>query len=283
MRWVFVLGLACLRCGGFGGDGPCAGGAGELVITELGVRGDSYVEIYGSVAADLAALTLSVSGTGEARGAPLTGRIVAGEYLTQPVRALADGGGSLSLACGSTVVDAVTYVAVDSDVVAFDGATAPDAIANDDLSLWCAQAGTPGGPNDPCSASSSSSSDCEGRPPDEGELVIVAVLANPKGADTGNEWVRVYVAADDEVSFAGLTLVHTEASGQSRHWTLDCVAGQPGDVVELQPDGLNLYNASGTTLTLSSGDTIIDSAMLPSLAGDGTVVLLAGRSERRCQ
>src|SRR5690349_2823438 len=114
MRWVCFLGLLCVRCGGFAADAPCAVGAGELVITELGVRGDSYVEIYASVAADLAALTLSVAGSGAAHAASISGHIVAGEYLTQPVRTLADGGGALTLSCGTSVIDAVSYVAVKS-------------------------------------------------------------------------------------------------------------------------------------------------------------------------
>jgi hypothetical protein len=269
MRWVVIWGLTCVCCGGFGGDAPCSVAAGELVITELGVRGDSYVEIYGDVATDLAALSLSVAGSGAARASPLSGRIAAGEYLTQPVRALADGGGALTLSCGSAVVDIVSYAAVKSAVVALDGSVSPDATANDDLSLWCAQVGTPGGPNDPCMGS-----DCSGRPPDVGELVIAGVFANPEGVDAGLEWVRLYVTADDEVSLAGLTLVHTQADGRSRHWTLSCDSGESGDVLQVQPDGLALYNATGTTLSLQRGDTIIDSAALPSLVAEGLVAVL---------
>jgi hypothetical protein len=269
MRWGLLFGLACVRCGGFAADAPCSVAPGGLVITELGVRGQSYVEVYGDVAADLATLSLSVAGSGAARSVPLSGRVVAGAYLTQPVKALADDGGSLTLACGSAVIDSVSYAAVKSDVVALDGDMAPDATANDDASLWCAQAGTPGGPNDPCNT-------CAGRAPEAGELLIVAVLANPKGADAGNEWVRVYVVADEEISFAGLTLVHSESTGTSRRWALDCQTGEPGDTVELHPDKLALYNADDTTLSLLSDDVIIDSAELPSLVKDGTVAVLDG-------
>lgn len=257
MRWSVVIALTCVCCGGFAGDEPCAVDTGQLVITELGVRGQSYVELYSYVDVDLATLSLSVAGSGAPRAAPLSGAMTPGQYLAQPVRTLANAGGYLKLTCGSTVIDTVSYLAVKSDVIAFDGDEVPDADANDDLSLWCAQDGTPGEPNEPCNRVVI----------EPGDVLISEVLRSPVGPNSGHQWIELYAVADAEID----GLVVTEVGSSTRRWTVVASETVPAGTFVVLPVGgvadprlkgsADLY-ASTATMSLLAGDVVIDSVVI---------------------
>src|SRR5512147_556886 len=54
-----------------------------------------------------------------------------------------------------------------------------------------------------CNETGVAGSDCDLLP---GDLVFTEIMADPDGADSGNEWFELYNATAAEVSLAGLTL-----------------------------------------------------------------------------
>ena len=272
----FCLAL-CVSCGGAGVD-VCSVMPGDVVITELGVRGESYVELFAVRDVELSQLVVAIAGTGRARDTSLDGTLQAGDYASIPVDAIADDGGTVVLRCSSSsdVVDRVVYERTSATVLALDGGDdPPDAAANDDVRAWCPQVASAGEPNARCPLA-----DC----PDSGarlvvagDLLITEANGNPKGADAGNEWVEINVAAAEDITLAGLALVHAREDGTSRRWALGCDVVPAGSYVVLRPDELALYNTSGTTLSvIASDDTPIDSVALPSLSSDGQVAMRDG-------
>jgi hypothetical protein len=108
-----------------------------------------------------------------------------------------------------------------------------------------------------------------------GELVITEVLADPVGADDGNEWFEIHAGRDLEL--AGLELVHARADGSQpmRHVVRELsIAAGAYAVLGNAPPGMlpahvdygygaelgALYDAGGGTLSLACGATIIDRA-----------------------
>ncbi|HSI06482.1 MAG TPA: hypothetical protein VLC93_18485 [Myxococcota bacterium] len=212
MRLVLFVALTFIACGAPAGDElddtcPAAGG---LVITELAIRGASYIEFYNTAARAFAleAVSLSVAGSGAARNVEVSGDIAAGRYRALPVTTLADAGGVVAIACDERVIDEVRYGAAKSDVWALDGAKPPDATDNDLAANWCGQAGSAGGANPPCAASV-----CEsGVKPRYGDLLVNEVMRDPEGADAEGEWIELYVAADSAITLDGLEIEEVATS-----------------------------------------------------------------------
>lgn len=110
-----------------------------------------------------------------------------------------------------------------------------------------------------------------------GDLVISEVLADPTGADTGQEWFELYVAADHPLDLAGAEVVHARPDGSDAHaHHISALAVAPGQYVTLGdgdpahlPPWLDysygadlgaLYNSGGGHLALRCGDVVIDAA-----------------------
>ncbi len=110
-----------------------------------------------------------------------------------------------------------------------------------------------------------------------GELVITEVMADPVGADDGNEWLEIYDGAGRDLELAGLELVHSRADGSQpmRHVVreLSIASGAYAVLGNAAPDMLPahvdygyggdlgaLYDAGGGMLSLACGATVIDSA-----------------------
>lgn len=117
--------------------------------------------------------------------------------------------------------------------------------------------------------------------PGEGDLVITEALPDAEGSDAAKEWVELYVAASTAIDLNGIQLTDTNASDNSRSALVavaDCLVAQPGDylviggsnpgvttdALALGMDGTSaLLYSSETTLEVSWGGTLIDSAELP--------------------
>ena len=273
--WTFVI--ACVGCSGV--DESACPLPGEIVVTELGVRGDAYVELFNASESRVAlgALSLSIAGSGKARDTTLDGAIEPGGYVAATVPSLADDGGTVSLRCSATddVVDAVLYEGTKDAVLALDGSQTPDAAANDSARMWCAQTASPGSANGRCALAGCDGVDARAAQP--GDLLITEVSANPKGADAGLEWVEVFGAADEDVTLAGLELVNERADGSARTFPLGCEVVAAGAYIVLKPEGLALYNSADTRVSVIAADeTLVDSIALPSFASEGQVAVRDG-------
>ncbi|MCA9706616.1 MAG: lamin tail domain-containing protein [Myxococcales bacterium] len=124
--------------------------------------------------------------------------------------------GRLAIACDEDVIDDAIYVEPSSGAArGFTGDRAPDAIANDDLALWCDASseldaeslGTPGEPNDICVNTGGPLSCIENgtvrpaRAPTLGDVVITEVMANPEASEeTDGEWFELYIGADIDLN-----------------------------------------------------------------------------------
>ncbi len=272
MRRVLCFAAATAACGApsggaFESDGRVCPALGDLVITELAIRGVSYVEVYNTTARVLSLddVALSVAGSGAPRRVETSGEVAAGDYRVVPVAALADAGGVVALACDDRMLDEVRYSAAESDVWALDGANPPDAAANDIVDNWCGQPGTAGGGNAPCG-----NRVCDGAAkPRRGELLVNEVMRDPVGADADGEWVELYVAADASVTLDGLVV--EEVASSTRRFSLvapPCFEVEPRTLVVLPLGGEEeprLVRGSGlfnddAVLTLRVDGALIDRA-----------------------
>jgi hypothetical protein len=256
------LGCAAAACGGDGGTtGDCKAALipGDLVITEIFAdyaapsgasssdTGKEWFEIYNASAhpVDLSGLVLTLSrpdGT-SSKSHTMTEQVIQpGAYLVlgdvdpsllPPFVQYGYGGdlgemfntngGKLTLTCKDVEVDKALY----GDVKAgfsqgFDGATAPDYTANDDLARWCTadnasstefdpmNFGTPGASNQGCMVVVSGQCNDGGTmrptvPPGPGDLVITEIMPSPsKVSDTTGEWFEVLATKDVDLNGLGL-------------------------------------------------------------------------------
>jgi len=120
--------------------------------------------------------------------------------------------GRLVVSCQDEVIDEVIYTEpTQAASRGYSGDRLPDAMGNDDLSLWCdaiseldsESKGTPGVPNDICIGSGGVVS-CfdqdageyrEAVAPALGDVVISEVMSDPADDDDGKEWFEVYATA----------------------------------------------------------------------------------------
>ncbi len=265
MRFVWFLLFA--GCGVPGGDAleSTCPASGALVITELAIRGSSYVEVYngGHEEVALDALTILVAGSGAPREVAARGRIGPGRYGVVAVTSLADAGGTVSLACDGRLIDEAKYSAVKGEVLALDGARPPDAVWNDLAEHWCAQPGSAGGANAACDVAVCST----GRAPKRGDLLVNEVMRDPAGADEEGEWIELYVAADGDVLLDGLEI--EEVASSTRKFTLvaePCFTAESRTLVVLPLGGKEsprLVRGSGlfndtAKMTVRVGGVVID-------------------------
>lgn len=247
---------------------------GDLVISEIMIdsEGRQWFEVYNASgdAVNLEGLVLAYTkddGTGRQEhvvassvDVPAGGYVVLGDVLPE-VAAMTDhldygwagelgdfvnSAGSLLVECGDSVIDQAYYVEPTSGTArAFDGALAPDAVANDDQGNWCDSStpfdaggdesfGTPGAANDVCGGADTC---LEGGVPVDvvrpaaGELVITEVHANPDiVGDSEGEWFELLVLAD--VHLNGLTIGRDpEDEAEDVVAFADCVGVSAGESI----------------------------------------------------
>ncbi len=228
---------------------------------------------------------------------------------------MSNGGGVVALVCNGAKVDEVTYGArggapdpSEGRSLTFDGGLAPDAFLNDGGDYWCdaplgtepydgTSRGSPGSRNEGCGLAMCDdggvSRDVIG--PEAGDLVVTELFADAAGADSGKEWLEVYVAASTAVDLNALDIdvqnLSTGATADYRLLSSRCVTGLPGrylvlgasDVptvngnveVDAVVDGLTFSNGVPLRITLRRGGTIIDVADLPG-SSEGKSVRLDG-------
>jgi len=126
-----------------------------------------------------------------------------------------------------------------------------------------------------------------------GELVITEVMADPSGADSGNEWLEIYDAAGRDLELSGLELVHARPDGSQpmRHAVLELTIASGAYAVlgNAAPDMLPahvdygygadlgaLYDVGGGTLSLACGGTVIDRAGYSAVVPGHSRELAAG-------
>jgi hypothetical protein len=303
---------------------------GELVITEIFADhaapaggsgedvGKEWIEIYntGGAAIDLEGLTLGLWRLDDAEPAHRhvfgSVTVAAGDYLVVGNVApefVGDtgyldygygddlgelyntGGGKLTITCGDASIDEATYNDADSGrSTSFDGGTAPDYTANDDLTRWCstpgdaayafeeANHGTPGAENYDCPGGGNGMCDDNGTlrlpvAPVAGDLVITEVMPNPMAVgDTEGEWFEVYATADVdlngvEISRIGATdpdvvtasaCLHLNAGEYAifaANTTMAENGGLPAPIAELT---LGLTNSNGD-VQIAIGGAVLDS------------------------
>jgi hypothetical protein len=231
---------------------------GELVITEIFADhaapaggsgedvGKEWIEIYnaGGAAIDLEGLTIGLWRLDDAEPAKEhvfgSVTVAAGEHLVignvapefvgdtgyldygygDDLGELYNtGSGKLTITCGVTAIDEAQYGDADSGrSTAFDGGTAPDYTANDDVTRWCstpeeaayafeeANYGTPGAENFDCAGGGNGMCDDNGTlrlpvAPVAGDLVITEVMPDPDAVgDTAGEWFEVLATADVDLN-----------------------------------------------------------------------------------
>ena len=129
----------------------------------------------------------------------------------------------VSLSCGAKLIDRLVYDRTsDGRALELDGALTPNHETNDEPARWCAARtegpaladgsfGTPGQPNDPCSAEVGFGDTCveagelrEAVRPSPVDVHIAEWMPNPEGLDADLEWVEVLVSRN--VDLQGLQL-----------------------------------------------------------------------------
>ncbi|RMG98095.1 MAG: hypothetical protein D6705_06685 [Deltaproteobacteria bacterium] len=193
---------------------------------------------------------------------------------------LTNTGGTLSIECGGTVIDTVTYENAPEDAsLALDGSMPPDALRNDDPAQWCeadveyapGKRGTPGAANPACFGPPTCDDGGTARPaepPAPGDLVITEVMPDPSAAaDADGEWFEVLVTAD--VDLNGLEL-----------------GTEPGAPKETVSDPSCLRVAAGTRLVFARNSDPAANGGLPTVdrtfgfglpnAGGGLVLSVDG-------
>ncbi len=316
--WVAAL-FAVLFLAACGTDSPagptCHLIAGDLAISEIMANpsgddtGREWFEVYNTTSKtlDLAGVTLvaaksDMSGEKDFTIDKLTvapkAYVVFGSatqdlkpaYVTYGYGAalgqLINTNGLVAVKCGATVVDQVTYAtAPDGASLEVTGTMAPDALANDDASQWCAatasyetgNSGTPGAANEACSGTGPQGmcTDAGGkravRTPAVGDLVVSELMPDPNGTDTAGEWFEVYVVRDVDLNGLGLgtavgtvkdTLVDTSClaatAGSYLVFARSTDATTNGGLPSVyKTESLTLGNTSGTVV-LSVNGTVID-------------------------
>ncbi len=244
---------------------------------------------------DLGGLSLGVASEGRERGpwpladaaclplAPGAARLLAGEAVEAPPEALItrlsalalyNAAQTLTLSAPEAPVDEARLPAPPTGRALGVGDGPGAAARNDDPAAWCAQRlvladgdrGTPGRANDPCGAVCLDP-ELDWRPwrvPAPGDLALVAL-----GQGEAGDWVTVQALGAD-VDANGLWLTQENAQGHRRAWRLaarHCLALAPGARLRIGAGGLavepvlDLY-LNRTTLTLESGDGVVDRAQV---------------------
>lgn len=136
---------------------------------------------------------------------------------------LNDTGATISLRCKDKVVSSVTYGSgsgapspASGRSISLDGSMVPDAARSEDRIYWCygdalfdgSNRGTPGRANEPCGTAACSEGGVTRNlvPPAAGDLVVSEMFADPVGADTGKEWIELYVASGAKLDLNGVTI-----------------------------------------------------------------------------
>ncbi len=259
--------------------------AGDVVLTELMIdpdgsdTGNEWIELYNPSSAplELKGLTLARSGTstkthtlragtisprgyftvGDVRSGPNPEWVnysYASDFDTLPNTT----GATLSLRCGTLVLDEVQYTKAPRPArsrALSGGGAEPSATANDDEAAWCdtlaaltfggtANSGTPGAENPACAggdagvdgrvdggADSSTCLDTDGGTratvrPVPGDLVLTEFMADPSAvADTQGEWLEVLVTSQVDVN--GL-VIGNESSSSIVVNSASCVTATSG-------------------------------------------------------
>jgi hypothetical protein len=299
-----LLILSVAACDGGTSTASCQGKrvAGDLVISEimadpLGTdEGKEWFEIYNATSAtiDLRGLKLVAAradGSGELIHIMSASSIGAGKYYVlggmlptvkptyvdyaygADLGGLRNESGKLALSCGDTVIDAVVYAKMtQAHSLQFDGAMAPDGVANDTQSKWCdatveitAGSGEYGSPqlsNEPCQ--SLPPTQCkEGGvardivAPQVGDLVFDEFLANPTSTDTDREWFEVAVTRD--VDLNGLEVGKTPGTVDLKVSALDCIKATAGSVLLFAQSNDPLVNGG-----LPAPDQLFDFSLVNS-------------------
>jgi hypothetical protein len=246
-------------------------GPGELVISEVlpdpeGTDGtQEWFELYVTRDVDLNGLQIgtTVGTVKETVTSASCLRATAGSYvlLAQSADPAANGGlpapfatfsttllngsGGLFVGYLGTVIDAITYPRTTAGASLSLDPGKLDASADDDPAAFCAGAtaygaggkGTPGAANPSC-ALAPEAGPCEGVagpratvPPVAGDLVISEVMADPRGADTDQEWFELHVARD--VDLNGLQIGTTAGTVKETLTSTTCLHAAAGSYVLL--------------------------------------------------
>lgn len=314
----------------------CTGFDGDLVFTEImpnpagADEGGEYVELYNASGAsmDLAGLTLKytrLDGSAPKEVKLTNGTIASGKYFTlgdartEPLPAhidlsygaglgaLGNTDGTLSISCGDTVLDSVSYTRMKENYArVFDGNVSPDAFSNDDESSWCdatTMAGTffgsPRAANEACGGNMStgcldpvSGVTRELVAPTPGRLIVTEVMANPAGTDADREWIELY--AFDTMDLNTLLISRDSQTGTSSTRTKltseECISVSSGSYVLLARNrdpamnggvsgAVSTFSFSltdGASIFLSWGETLIDQGTYPKKTSDGVSEELSG-------
>lgn len=294
---------------------------GDIVVTEIMMNppgsdsGSEWIEIYnaGSQSVDLSGLAIIAANAD--RSSP-NGHLIegltldAGQYaVLGNVENLSDvlppevnygygtdlgdlrnAGGLIQLGCGSTVIDETLYEeGADGASRIFDGRQTPNAVANDDLSLWCDSVtafgegfATPGQANDPCYSSTPNTcldgdTERDVVRPQVGDLLITEIMPNPDAvADEVGEWFEVLVLGDVDLNGLGIGKLSDELDVDTVLGTDACLPVTAGErllfaanedstmngglpaVDALLSFSLSNTSQNGTGLVLSWGDEVID-------------------------
>jgi hypothetical protein len=203
--------------------------------------------------------------------------------------------GRLVIACGDEVIDEAIYVEPTQGASrGFTGDRTPDAIGNDDLSLWCdartmlnAEAlGTPGDRNDFCIgagpvACTEAGTIREARAPAPGSVVITEIMSDPtRVEDAVGEWIEVLVTSDFDLN--GLAVGRASDLSDATVVTgEECVPVQAGTLLVLareedpelngglpRVDGVFRFNLnqSNNQVVVSYGGVLLDALPYGSTA-----------------
>lgn len=265
-----------------------------------------FVELYNAleVPVELAGMVLVTSrndGTGVSEHRFGAAQIPAGDYFvlgnTPPDAApphidygygptlgsLRNSNARLSLWCNDALIDEVTYTTTrDGRSLELDGGAPPNAETNDDEGLWCVAPqgaaevftgnfGTPGGPNDRCSAAPTPMACMDTTaepvpPPMRGGVRITEWLANPVGPDGELEWVEVQF--DQRCNLGGVRLGtaadELRTSPFESCFPVDAgtrivFGASPGAAPRVDADlGITLGNTGQRSVLVAVGDEVLD-------------------------
>lgn len=264
-------------------------------LTQIKSASPEWVELYNASSSDIAlsGLQLAIAGSGFARGYQLAGDAVlspaqflvvggrhssAFEYVDVALEfRLNNSGGTVSVECDGLVLDAMGYGAKGpillppvGQSLSFDGADAPSAAGNDRPESWCAgnadfdgvNLGTPGEENAWCVPDtvgrSCTEAGVERNPiaPEEGDLIISEVLADPSGADADREYIELFNASGSSVDLNDLTVISRSlTSGNERSYRIEtdaCVPVSGGEYTVIGHSTIFTSNG-GLTLDFNAG------------------------------
>lgn len=328
--------LSAAACESDGGGGPlaptCALGPGDLLITEVMARPSTgtprveWFEVYNPTDRRLALTGVTLEAGTVSR--PKTHRIPAaldpglepGAYLAIGSGTLGDGitgyawtqmeladaGAFLTVRCGDTVVDRVTYghdadgnpapgpgdpelaVSWQFSARAIPSGGPADPSINEAPEQWCLASpddrygprndtGTPGAPNREC-VLPGECRDGDGyrvaAAPAPGDLVITEVYANPPGSDDkAKEWFEVRALRD--VDLNGLVAFHDNGNTRAAKGTVDSL-----DCVRLASGAYGILAGSGDAASNGGLPPVLYAfpeglSLYNNLSGEATVAGLA--------